>query len=129
MRGCMTIGRMPASAAPMAAPVVAFSETGESRIRSRPNSWSRSVMLAPTYHGLQRPCPIIKTLGSDARSCAWASRIAPAYVSVRISAAPVPRDPYVFLELRRSRVRRAARPIQRFLHLRADLFLDRLELG
>ena len=50
--------------APMAAPVQAASDTGVSRTRCLPNSWSRFVIELPTYHGLHRPWPIVKTLGS-----------------------------------------------------------------
>jgi hypothetical protein len=49
------MGRMPVIAAPIAAPVVAFSETGESITRSRPNSLSRSCRLVPAYQGFRRP--------------------------------------------------------------------------
>ena len=52
IRGWMVTGRMPAIAAPIAMPVVAFSETGVSMTRSVPNFFSSSTMLLPTYHGL-----------------------------------------------------------------------------
>jgi len=76
IRGWNTIGRIPAMAAPIAAPVVAFSLTGESRTRSRPNSLSMSFRLVPAYHGLHSPWPRRKTRGSLRRSCACASRMA-----------------------------------------------------
>ena len=78
IRGWITTTRIPASAAPMAAPVVALSDTGESMTRSRPNSRSRSFMLLPTYHGLHTPCPIAKTSGSSASAWAKPSRMASA---------------------------------------------------
>ena len=49
---------IPANEAPIAAPVVADSETGVSITRSLPNFLSRSVIELPTYHGLHKPCPI-----------------------------------------------------------------------
>ena len=52
IRGWIVTGRMPAIAAPIAMPVVAFSETGVSMTRSVPNFFSSSTMLLPTYHGL-----------------------------------------------------------------------------
>src|SRR5260370_37203740 len=78
-------GFIPASAAPMAAAVVAFSETGESMTRSLPNSFSMSWRLVPAYQGLHTPCPMTKTRGSLASNCAKPSRIACTYVSVRMS--------------------------------------------
>ena len=71
------------AAAPTAEAVVAFSDTGQSMIRSRPNSFSSPVMLPPTYQGLHNPCPMTNTRSSSANSWAWASRIASAYVSSR----------------------------------------------
>src|SRR6266851_7566644 len=65
IRGWKTMGRIPASAAPMAAAVVAFSETGESMTRSLPNSFSMSWRLVPAYQGLHTPCPMTKTRSEE----------------------------------------------------------------
>ena len=46
------MGRIPVIAAPMAAPVVAFSDTGN-QSRCLPNSHPGPVGLVPAYHGLQ----------------------------------------------------------------------------
>ena len=67
-RGCVTIGRSPHNAAPTAAPVHASSLTGVSMTRAFPNSFSRSRIVLPTYHGLQSPWPRTMTESSSSRT-------------------------------------------------------------
>ena len=58
-----------APAAPTAAPVTAFSETGVSITRDGVNLSMRLMQLFPTYHGLVTPCPMTMTLSSA--SISW----------------------------------------------------------
>src|SRR3989338_5379790 len=85
MRGWTTIAFMPTIAAPTAAPVMAFSETGGSITRCSPKREIRSLHLLPTYHGLFTPCPIRNTDGSCAIAWWIASLIARLYVKSLLS--------------------------------------------
>ena len=69
-------GRMPTSAAPVAAPTMVFSEMGVLRTRSAPNSSNRVRVTPKAPPCLAMSSPMRKTAGSRSISSRSASRMA-----------------------------------------------------
>src|SRR5258708_4594917 len=121
--GWKTTVRIHTRYAPIAAAVVAFYETGESITRSLPNSFSMSWRLVPAYQGLQTPCPMMKTRGSLASNCAKPSRMACAYVSVRMCLALLQME-NMYEQLIGARIGRVACEPDGIFYLRARFRFD-----
>src|SRR5215472_8705984 len=83
-----TTGRIPCVAAPTAHPTSAFSEIGESRIRSGPNLSSRPSVVVNSPPSLPTSSPMTTTHSSAVSSASSALRTASAYLSWAIRPQP-----------------------------------------
>src|SRR5262245_17837468 len=122
-----TIGRMPVIAAPTPRPVKPASEIGVSMIRSLPNSSTRPVSTLNVVPASATSSPMRTTRGSRRISSAMASLMASPNVSSRTAVAVSSID--VLIDLARVRIRRVHGKLHRAVHLRNQLFLNRVECG
>jgi len=75
-RGCTMRGRLPTAAAPIAMPVMAFSQFGMSNTRALPNRLYASAVVPKIPLKSSTPMPATKMLGSACMHCTVASLIA-----------------------------------------------------
>src|SRR5712671_629520 len=120
-----TIGRRPAIAAPTPRPLNPASEIGVSMMRSLPNSSTSPVSTLNVVPASATSSPMRTTFGSRRISSAIASLIASPKLSSRtfvaVSSIDVLGDPALVW------IRRADRELDRGVHLRDELGLNRVE--
>src|SRR6266853_2609867 len=122
-----TIGRMPAIAAPTPMPEKPASEIGVSMIRSLPNSSTSPVSTLNVVPASATSSPMRMTFGSRRISSAMASLMASPKDSSRTFVAVSSID--VLGDLARVRIGRGDRELDRRIHLRDQLGLNRIEPG
>src|SRR6185503_3079671 len=120
-----TIGRMPVIAAPTPRPVKPASEIGVSMMRSLPNSSTRPVSTLNVVPASATSSPMRTTLGSRRISSAMASLMASPNVSSRTAVAVSSID--VLIDFVRVRIGRVHREFHGLVHLRDQVFLNRVE--
>src|SRR4030095_9170683 len=121
-----TIGRMPVMAAPTPRPVHPGSEIGVWMIRSLPNSSTSPVNTLKVVPASATSSPMRTTFGSRRISSAIASLIASPKDSSRTAVASSGID--VLVHLAGIGIWRVDGKLHRSIHLRNQLFLDRIQL-
>src|SRR4029453_7003962 len=121
-----TIGRMPVMAAPTPMPVKPASEIGVSMIPSLPNSSTRPTSTLNVVPASATSSPMSTTVGSRRISSAIASLIASPKDSSRTAVASSGID--VLVHLAGIGIWRVDGKLHRSIHLRNQLFLDRIQL-
>src|SRR5437867_4282460 len=123
-RGWTTRGRCPTAAAPMAIPVIAFSQFGMSNTRLPAKRWCAASVVPKMPRKSSTPIPATKMESSSSMHCTVASLIACQYLIRRMPSLLVSANGEVLDRRERGRLRlRDGR-----LHLVAELLLDSLQL-